>query len=137
MQYGLNELTPPLTTSEWIKFGRTLVGGFALLLWAGAILCFGSYTLQYIQMGGSSVPQDNVSIISVAFLACCSACIAGVVNVNRGIQQYCCRSVTVSCERLCQSILDLIRCWDWYGSDDECILDKDEVCEIIKFLAAG
>jgi len=25
----------------------------------------------------------------------------------------------------------------WYGSDDECILDKDEICEIIKFLVAG
>jgi len=24
-----------------------------------------------------------------------------------------------------------------YGSDDECILDRDEITEIIKFLAAG
>jgi len=38
---------------------------------------------------------------------------------------------------LCQFILDLIRCRDWYGSDDECVLDRDEICYIIKFLAAG
>ena len=40
-------------------------------------------------------------------------------------------------ERLCQFILDLIRCHDWYDSDDECILDRDEICDIIKFSAAG
>jgi len=36
----------------------------------------------------------------------------------------------------CQFILDLIRCRDWYGSDVECILDRKEICEIIKSLAA-
>jgi len=36
-----------------------------------------------------------------------------------------------------QCILDLIRCRDWHGSDEECILDRDEICEITKFLAAG
>jgi len=39
-------------------------------------------------------------------------------------------------ERVCQFVLDMIRCRDWYGSD-ECILDRDEICQIIKFLAAG
>jgi len=64
MTHGLNELTPPATTSEWVKFGRTLVGGFALLLWAGAFLCCFAYVIQYIQLGGSSVPQDYVSRLS-------------------------------------------------------------------------
>jgi len=57
---GLNELTPPVTTSEWVKFGRTLVGGFALLLWAGAFLCCFAYIIQLIQLGGGGVPQDYV-----------------------------------------------------------------------------
>jgi len=70
--YGLNELTPPVTTSEWVKFGQTLVGGFALLLWAGAILCFMSYIIQYIQMSGSDVPQDNVG--SLYCLGCTLEC---------------------------------------------------------------
>ena len=38
---------------------------------------------------------------------------------------------------MCPFVLDIIRCGDWYGSDNECILDRDEICEIIKFLAAA
>jgi len=36
------------------------------------------------------------------------------------IQQYCHRAMamSVSCERLCQFVLDLISCQDWYGSGD-------------------
>jgi len=41
-----------------------------------------------------------------------------------------------SCERLCQFIPDFIRCRDWYGSDDECILERDNICETTKFIAA-
>jgi sodium/potassium-transporting ATPase subunit alpha len=44
--YGLNALTPPPTTPEWIKFCQNLFGGFALLLWFGAILCFIAYGIQ-------------------------------------------------------------------------------------------
>jgi len=69
MLYGLNELTAPATTSEWVKFGRTLVGGFALLLWAGAILCFMAFIIQYLQMKGNDVPQDNVSASAAATAA--------------------------------------------------------------------
>ena len=60
--------------------------------------------------------------------------ISGVVN--RAIQQYCCSSMSESNERVCQFVLDMIRCRDWYGSD-ECTLDRDEICQIKKFLAAG
>jgi len=59
---------------------------------------------------------------------------SGVVNMNRVIWQYCRRAMSESCERLCQFIVDLIRCWAWYGSDDECFLVRDEICEIITFL---
>ena len=62
---------------------------------------------------------------------------SGVVNVNGVVQQYCRRAMSVSSERLCQFIHDLIRCRDWYGSDDECILDRDEICDILNYLAAG
>ncbi|CAF3970391.1 unnamed protein product [Rotaria magnacalcarata] len=37
---GPNALTPPKTTPEWLKFCRQMFGGFAMLLWLGAILCF-------------------------------------------------------------------------------------------------
>jgi len=51
---------------------------------------------------------------------------SAVVNINRLILYYCCRATSVSCERLCQFILDLIRRRDWYGSNDQCILDRDK-----------
>ncbi|XP_077300641.1 sodium/potassium-transporting ATPase subunit alpha-like isoform X2 [Arctopsyche grandis] len=43
---GPNALTPPKQTPEWVKFCKTLFGGFALLLWAGSILCFIAYGIQ-------------------------------------------------------------------------------------------
>ncbi|XP_073994046.1 sodium/potassium-transporting ATPase subunit alpha isoform X2 [Rhodnius prolixus] len=43
---GPNALTPPKTTPEWVKFCKQLFGGFALLLWVGAILCFIAYSIQ-------------------------------------------------------------------------------------------
>ncbi|TFK04861.1 Sodium/potassium-transporting ATPase subunit alpha-1 [Platysternon megacephalum] len=43
---GPNALTPPPTTPEWVKFCRQLFGGFSLLLWIGAVLCFLAYGIQ-------------------------------------------------------------------------------------------
>ncbi|XP_016070203.1 PREDICTED: sodium/potassium-transporting ATPase subunit alpha-4 [Miniopterus natalensis] len=43
---GPNTLTPPPTTPEWIKFCRQMFGGFSILLWIGAILCFTAYGIQ-------------------------------------------------------------------------------------------
>ncbi len=45
-RYGLNKLTPPPSTPEWVKFSKQLFGGFSLLLWAGSILCFITYGMQ-------------------------------------------------------------------------------------------
>ncbi|XP_065207094.1 sodium/potassium-transporting ATPase subunit alpha isoform X4 [Planococcus citri] len=42
---GPNALTPPKTTPEWVKFCKQLFGGFALLLWIGAALCFIAYSI--------------------------------------------------------------------------------------------
>ncbi|XP_077616252.1 sodium/potassium-transporting ATPase subunit alpha-4 isoform X2 [Crocuta crocuta] len=43
---GPNVLTPPPTSPEWIKFCKQLFGGFSILLWIGAILCFVAYGIQ-------------------------------------------------------------------------------------------
>lgn len=57
---GLNALTPPPTTPEWVKFCRQLFGGFSILLWIGAILCFLAYA---IQAATEDEPAgDNVSL---------------------------------------------------------------------------
>lgn len=56
---GPNALTPPKQTPEWIKFCKQLFGGFALLLWIGAFLCFFAYA---ILATSEDEPQpDNVS----------------------------------------------------------------------------
>lgn len=56
---GPNALTPPKKTSEWVKFSKNLFGGFAMLLWIGAILCFVAYAIQSTSF--DEVPDDNVS----------------------------------------------------------------------------
>lgn len=43
---GYNELTPPKTTPEWVKFLMQMFGGFATLLWVGALLCFVAYYIE-------------------------------------------------------------------------------------------
>ena len=46
---GPNALTPPPKTPEWIKFLKVMVGGFASLLWAAAILCFVATAIEFSQ----------------------------------------------------------------------------------------
>ncbi|XP_069031786.1 sodium/potassium-transporting ATPase subunit alpha-3-like isoform X2 [Embiotoca jacksoni] len=55
---GPNALSPPPSTPEWLKFCRQLFGGFSILLWVGAILCFLAYV---IQVATDDVPpKDNL-----------------------------------------------------------------------------
>ncbi|NXA69949.1 AT1A3 ATPase, partial [Mohoua ochrocephala] len=56
---GPNALTPPPTTPEWVKFCRQLFGGFSILLWIGAILCFLAYG---IQAGTEDEPSNDNKI---------------------------------------------------------------------------
>lgn len=55
---GPNALTPPKKTPEWVKFSQNLFGGFAMLLWIGAILCFIAYGIQ--SRSDQGAPDDNV-----------------------------------------------------------------------------
>jgi sodium/potassium-transporting ATPase subunit alpha len=56
---GPNELTPPKTTPEWIKFCKQLFGGFSTLLWIGSILCFVAYTVEYLNSEDEPL-KDNL-----------------------------------------------------------------------------
>lgn len=59
---GRNVLTPPPTTPEWVKFCKQLFGGFSILLWIGALLCFLAYS---IQAATADEPvNDNVSSLT-------------------------------------------------------------------------
>lgn len=57
---GPNALTPPKTTPEWVKFCKNLFGGFSMLLWVGAILCFVAYSIEVSTE--EDVLGDNVSL---------------------------------------------------------------------------
>ena len=43
---------------EWVKFCENLFGGFAMLLWLGAILCFVAYSIQASTF--EEPPDDNL-----------------------------------------------------------------------------
>merc|ERR1711970_1175256 len=58
IKYGKNQLTPPPTTPEWVKFCQCLFSGFACLLWLGAILCFIAYSIQATAY--EEPPDDNL-----------------------------------------------------------------------------
>uniref|UniRef100_A0A2I9LP96 Sodium/potassium-transporting ATPase subunit alpha n=1 Tax=Centruroides hentzi TaxID=88313 RepID=A0A2I9LP96_9SCOR len=55
---GPNALTPPKKIPEWVKFCKNLFGGFSLLLWIGAILCFIAYSIQASTF--EEPPDDNL-----------------------------------------------------------------------------
>ncbi|CAL1279857.1 unnamed protein product [Larinioides sclopetarius] len=74
---GPNALTPPQKTPEWVKFCKQLFGGFAILLWVGAILCFIAYSIQSSSL--EEAPDDNLYLGVV---------LATVVIVT-GIFSYC------------------------------------------------
>ena len=57
-KFGLNQLTPPPTTPEWVKFCQNLFSGFAMLLWIGAILCYIAYGIQASAF--EEPPDDNL-----------------------------------------------------------------------------
>ena len=57
-KFGLNRLTPPPTTPEWVKFCQNMFSGFAMLLWIGAILCYIAYGIQASAF--EEPPDDNL-----------------------------------------------------------------------------
>jgi len=46
---GPNQLTPPKETPEWVKLCKQLFGGFAMLLWIGAVLCLIAYAIRKVR----------------------------------------------------------------------------------------
>jgi sodium/potassium-transporting ATPase subunit alpha len=60
---GPNALTPPKTTPEWVKFCKQLFGGFAALLWVGAILCFFAYGIRSINEKDPAMDELYLGIV--------------------------------------------------------------------------
>ncbi|XP_047697016.1 sodium/potassium-transporting ATPase subunit alpha-4 isoform X4 [Prionailurus viverrinus] len=70
---GPNVLTPPPTVSEWVKFCKQLFGGFSILLWMGAILCFVAYGIQ--MHFKEDLSRDNLYLgIVLSFVVIVTGC---------------------------------------------------------------
>ncbi|VDK50966.1 unnamed protein product [Anisakis simplex] len=92
---GENALSPPKTTPEWVKFCKNLFGGFALLLWVGAFLCYVAYSVDRLTMEYPT--KDNVtyfhcylpiSIFSVNFQLYLGIVLMSVVVITGCFQYY-------------------------------------------------
>ncbi|XP_051003878.1 sodium/potassium-transporting ATPase subunit alpha-4 [Acomys russatus] len=72
-QNGPNTLTPPPTTPAWVKFCKQLFGGFALLLWTGAILCFLAYgiNMQYQEEANKDNLYLGIVLSAVVLITGC------------------------------------------------------------------
>lgn len=70
---GPNILTPPKTTPEWLKFAKQLFGGFSLLLWVGAILCYFAYGIRSI--------NEKEPLMDELYLGIVLACVVIVTGV--------------------------------------------------------
>jgi len=53
------------------------------------------------------------------------------------MRQYCRNTETKDQARMYQFMRDLIACRDWYDRDSGCILSRDELCDVINFLAVN
>ncbi|KAF7241233.1 Potassium-transporting ATPase alpha chain 2 [Varanus komodoensis] len=60
---GPNALTPPKSTPEIIKFLKQMIGGFSLLLWVGAVLCWIAFGIQYAQKVSSAFDNLYLGVV--------------------------------------------------------------------------
>lgn len=63
---GPNALTPPKQTPEWVKFCKQLFGGFAMLLWVGAILCYFAFIIRTVRESDPSQDELYLGIVLTA-----------------------------------------------------------------------
>jgi len=108
---------------------------------AAACLQHGSSLMRFlVQYGilfapGVSVFGRNINICAARYKFKVSNFLANSVNVNAVVRCYCYNLVSEDRKRIFQFLRDLVSCRDWYGRDGECILSRDEICDIIHYLS--
>ncbi|XP_062995415.1 potassium-transporting ATPase alpha chain 2 [Elgaria multicarinata webbii] len=60
---GPNALTPPKSTPEIIKFLKQMIGGFSILLWFGAILCWIAFGIQFAHKDSSAFDNLYLGVV--------------------------------------------------------------------------
>ena len=86
---GPNALTPPKQTPEWVKFCKQLFGGFAMLLWVGAVLCFFAYIIRTVREDDPSQDELYLGIVLTAVVI-----ITGVFSYYQVHEFYFNRTIT-------------------------------------------
>jgi len=84
---------------------------------------------------GTSLFGRNITTYWERYNFTVSEFLAGTVDINAVVRQYCRNTETEDQARIYQFMCDLIACRDWYDRDSGCILSRDELCDIINFLA--
>jgi len=60
---------------------------------------------------------------------------ANSVSVNAVVRCFCYNLVSEDRKRIFEFLRDLVSCRDWYGRYGECVLSRDEICDIINYLS--
>jgi len=89
--------------------------------------------------GTSLFGRNITTTCSARYNFTVSEFLAGTVDVNAVVRQYCRNTETEDQARMYQFMRDLIECRDWYDKDSGCILSRDELCDtvLLIFLAAN
>ena len=77
---GPNAITPPKQLPEFLKFLKNLVGGFALLLWAAAIMSLVAYGIQQATTDGGD--QSNVSVTLPWSVQCITCAVTVMCSIH-------------------------------------------------------
>lgn len=64
-KHGPNALEPPKTVPEWVKFMKTQISMFALLLWVGVVLCVIAFLFGYFTSERPSYDYVYLVIINL------------------------------------------------------------------------
>ncbi|XP_015278928.1 PREDICTED: potassium-transporting ATPase alpha chain 2 [Gekko japonicus] len=60
---GPNTLTPPKSTPEIVKFLKQMIGGFSILLWFGAVLCWIAFGILFAQGNAGAFDQLYLGVV--------------------------------------------------------------------------
>ena len=86
---------------------------------------------------GISLFGRNITTCLARYNFTVSEFLAGTVDINAVVRQYCRNTETKDQARMYQFMHDLIACRGWYNRDNGRILPRDELCDIIIFLAVN
>jgi len=109
---------------------------------AAACLQHGSSLMRFlVQYGihvlfapGASVFGRDINTCAARYEFKVSNFLANSVNVDAVVRCYYYNLVSEDRKRMFEFLRDLVSCRDWYGLDGECVMSRDELCNIIHSL---